>query len=87
MKYTLAPDVVDVIANSDYTINVTFADGKVVRFDVSPYLDRGYFTELKDINYFNQVHIDEMGAVCWPHEQDFSCELIYNQGVELSLKK
>jgi hypothetical protein len=45
-------------------------------FDTSPFLDKGIFNELKDINYFKQVKV-AFGAVEWPHEQDFSKDTLY----------
>ena len=56
---------------SDYRIYVEVADGRKGVFDMKPYLNRGVFRELKDVNYFNQVGI-LFGAVTWPHEQDIA---------------
>jgi hypothetical protein len=59
----------------DYKIYVEIEDGRKGIFDVSPYLDRGVFRELKDVNYFNQVGI-VLGAVTWPNEQDIAPETL-----------
>lgn len=45
-------------------------------FDVSPYLDKGIFCELKNESYFKQVKVVS-GAVEWPHEQDFSNDTLF----------
>jgi preprotein translocase subunit SecE len=42
---------------------------------MKPYLDKGVFQELKNINYFNQVDIF-LGAVTWPNEQDIAPETL-----------
>ena len=42
---------------------------------MKPYLDRGVFRELKDVNYFNRVDI-LFGAVTWPNEQDIAPETL-----------
>ena len=68
-------DVKVVKPRSDYKIYVEIDDGRKGIFDVSPYLDRGLFKELKDINYFNQVSILS-GAVTWPNEQDIAPETL-----------
>ncbi|MEW6211630.1 MAG: DUF2442 domain-containing protein [Acidobacteriota bacterium] len=68
--------VVDAKANDDFSLDLTFDDGSVRRFDVSPYLDYGVFTELKDKNYFKQVRV-AFGTVQWPNEQDISPETLY----------
>lgn len=46
------PEVVQVIPHEDYTVSVYFHDGKIVRYDVKPNLEKGIFTQLKDINVF-----------------------------------
>lgn len=59
----------------DYRIFVEVVDGRKGIFDMRPYLERGVFRELKNINYFNQVGI-VFGAVTWPHEQDIAPETL-----------
>jgi len=68
-------DIKIVKPKSDYKIYVETEDGRKGVFDMSPYLERGMFRELKDTNYFNQVGI-LFGAVTWPNEQDISPETL-----------
>jgi hypothetical protein len=70
------PCVVDVVAQNNYTLILTFDNEEVRIFDANPFLDRGIFSELKDCNYFKQVKV-VFGAVEWPHEQDFSKDTLY----------
>jgi hypothetical protein len=58
-----------------YRLRVKLSNNKTGVFDVSPYLDKGVFQELKDQNYFRRVR-PAYGGVMWPHEQDFSAETI-----------
>lgn len=67
----MIPDVIDLEIISDYRIKVMLSNGKEGVFDVTPYLDRGIFKELKDYNYFRRARI-EFGTITWPNEQDFS---------------
>lgn len=60
---------------ADYKIYVEIEDGRKGTFDLTPYLDKGIFKELKDPEYFNQVSI-RFGAVTWPHEQDIAPETL-----------
>ena len=47
---------------------------------MKPYLDRGAFRELRDVHYFNQVHV-LLGAVTWPNEQDIAPETLVSEMV------
>lgn len=69
------PDVIAFEILTDYKIKVTLSNGKTGIFDVTPYLDRGIFTELKDYDYFKKARL-EFGTIVWPNEQDFSPETI-----------
>ncbi len=71
----MIPDVIDFEILPDYKIKVTLSTGKTGIFDVTPYLDKGIFVELKDYNYFKRARI-EFGTIVWPNEQDFSPETI-----------
>ena len=71
--------VTAVRANEDYTLDLTFNDGSVKRFDVKPYLKYEVFKELKDLTYFKQVKL-AFGTVQWPHEQDIAPETLFVEG-------
>nr|VFK64389.1 MAG: Protein of unknown function (DUF2442) [Candidatus Kentron sp. TUN] len=60
-------DVRIVKPKPDYKLYVELEDGRKGIFDVRPYLDKGMFRKLKNISYFNQVHV-LFGAITWPHE-------------------
>jgi hypothetical protein len=76
-------DVTTVKPLADYRIYVELKDGRKGIFDLKPYLDLGVFRELKDIGYFNQVHV-LFGAVTWPHEQDIAPETLLAELVEVA---
>ncbi len=78
--------VLAVKANDDFSLNLKFNDGSVRRFDVKPYLDFGIFTELKDLDYFNQVKI-AFGTVQWPHDQDISPDTLYLESTPIDESK
>ena len=67
--------VVKVDAKDDYTLFVELSNGFSGSFDVKPYLEKGVFKELKDINYFKQVKPFFCG-ISWPNEQDLSADTI-----------
>lgn len=63
---------------SDHRIYVEIESGAKGIFDLKPYLNRGAFRELNNINYFNQVGI-LFGAVTWPHDQDIAPETLISE--------
>ena len=73
--------VIKVNAKRDYTLFVELSNGSSGSFDVKPYLEKGVFKELKNINYFKQVKPFFCG-IAWPNEQDLSADTI-----ALELKK
>ena len=73
-------DVTKVQPLPDFRIYVEITDGRRGVFDMKPYLDRGAFRELRDVHYFNQVHV-LLGAVTWPNEQDIAPETLVSEMV------
>lgn len=61
-----------------YKIYVETEDGRKGLFDMTPYLEKGLFKELKDTNYFNQVGI-VFSAVTWPNGQDIAPETLLDE--------
>ncbi|MCX5807034.1 MAG: DUF2442 domain-containing protein [Proteobacteria bacterium] len=59
----------------DYKLKIEFSNGKKGVFDVSPYIDKGVFNELKEQSYFCSVR-PAFGGIMWPHEQDFSADTV-----------
>ena len=74
--------VIAVKANDNFSLDLKFDDGSVKRFDVAPYLNRGVFEELKDLNYFKKVTL-AFGTIQWPKEQDISPETLYLDGTSI----
>lgn len=70
------PSVKNVEPLDDYKLKLLFTNGDLEVFDVSPYLDKGIFCELKDDAYFKRVKVVS-GAVEWPYEQDFSNDTLF----------
>lgn len=63
----------------NYRLKIKFSNNEIKEFDVTPFLNKGIFKELKDESYFNQVRVS-FGAVEWPNEQDFSKDTLYLLG-------
>jgi hypothetical protein len=73
--------VIAVEARENHVLFVRMANGKSGEFDVSPYLNRGIFTELQNEGYFRQAK-PAFGGIAWPHQQDFSADTIEVEMVE-----
>jgi len=78
------PRVVNVTANDDYTLTLTFSNGEVGLFDVTPYLNKGVFQELQDKSYFKLARV-ALGTVQWPHEQDFCPDTLYEESRKMAI--
>ena len=69
------PEVRAVEPMEDFFLLLTFDNGERRVFSVEPYLDSGFFRELRDPAYFRSVRALS-GFIAWPHEQDFSPDTI-----------
>ncbi|MDP8240218.1 MAG: DUF2442 domain-containing protein [Candidatus Hatepunaea meridiana] len=70
------PRVKHVIPNSDYTITLLFDNGEERVFDMTPYLDKGVFKELRDKRLFNSVR-PFLGSIKWHNGQDLCPDTLY----------
>lgn len=70
--------VISVEPAENYRLRIVLSNNRKGVFDVTPYLDKGIFQELKDQAYFRRVQAAH-GGVVWPHEQDFSAETIEHE--------
>lgn len=77
------PRVQSVTPHSDYTLTLQFTNGEVKRFDVKPYLTKGFFRELQSISYFQKVRLF-LETVQWPNGQDFCPDTLYLESQLLS---
>ena len=73
------PKVKAVESLSNHKLKLKFDNGDTKFFDVTPYLEKGIFIELKDEEYFKQARVS-FGSVEWPNEQDFSKDTLYLLG-------
>ncbi|MCL2053740.1 MAG: DUF2442 domain-containing protein [Oscillospiraceae bacterium] len=56
---------VKVNANDDYTLNITFDNNEVRRYNMLQSLKGKVFEPLKDMSNFKRVYIDEFGCISW----------------------
>ena len=70
------PRVKEVHPNRDYTLSLIFDNGEEGVFDVSPYLDKGIFSQLKDREIFNSVK-PVLGSIQWGNGLDLCPDTLY----------
>ncbi len=73
--------VISVVPLADYRLQLKFATGEEAVFDMTPYLNKGVFTQLKDIALFKQAYI-AWDTVCWPGELDISPDTLYLKSIK-----
>lgn len=74
--------VIRVLPREDYSLELWFDTGDHRLFDMKPYLERGVFTQLKDIEHFKQAHV-AFDTVCWPDNLDIAPETLYDRSTPL----
>ena len=74
--------VTQVAPRDDFHLELTFDTGERKVFDVKPYLDKGVFRRLQDIQLFKQAYV-EGGTVCWPQDLDIAPETLYDRSIPL----
>lgn len=72
------PRVLKVTAEENYCLVLEFTNGERREFDVSPYLEKGIFVQLKEKAYFQQARVS-MGTVEWPRGQDFCPDTLFER--------
>jgi len=64
----------------DFRLLITFENGERRIFDVTPYLDKGVFRELREVSLFSTVRVS-FDTVEWQNGADLCPETLYNDGV------
>lgn len=72
--------VVDVVANDDYTLLITFNSGEKKLYDAKPLLEYAIFEPLKNLAFFKKAHCDGC-TVVWDDEVDVAPEHLYTRSV------
>ena len=74
--------VESVDAGKDYTLRMTFSDGKKKVFDFRPMLTKKIYQALSNISLFLQAETDGCGVV-WNDDIDIDPTYLYEHGVEI----
>lgn len=71
-------DITKVEAKPHYMLHLEFENGERRIFDMSPYLDKKPFLQLKDFSLFALAFVD-YGTVVWPGNIDIAPETLYDR--------
>ncbi|HVA51402.1 MAG TPA: DUF2442 domain-containing protein [Pirellulales bacterium] len=69
--------IADVKTLPGYQLQVRFEDGTHGTVSLAERLFGPMFEPLRDLSFFEQVFIDEFGAICWPNGADLAPDAIY----------
>lgn len=72
------PTIIKVLPQENFQLLLTFDNGEKRVFDVKPYLNRGLFQELQNIDIFNTVKTS-FDTVEWDNEADLDPEILYRE--------
>jgi hypothetical protein len=76
--------IVNLKANDNLTLEVTFSEGEVKTYDVKPNLEYDVFKPLADISKFKQVR--NCGYfIEWAGDSDLSADTLYIEGVTATI--
>ena len=70
-------EVIKVEPLKDYKLLLTFNNNEKKIKDMKPYLDKGVFKKLKNINFFNTVEI-KYGTISWGENIDMCADSLYD---------
>ena len=69
---------VEVKPLNNYLILIRFDNNEIRVFNCFPLLEDKIYGELKDKDFFETVHIDDMGLVCWNDVTDIHPDYLYD---------
>lgn len=79
------PRIKNVFPLEDYQLKLIFTNGEEGVFDVKPWLEKGIFKPLKNLDLFRKAHV-LFGSVSWNDDIDFSPDTLYLESKKLSIK-
>lgn len=76
------PAVKTVKPLAGYRLLLEFSNGEEKIFDITPYLNTGKFTELRDVSLFNTVSV-KFDSIEWANQLDIDPEFLYANSINI----
>lgn len=68
-----------------YKLRLVYETGEIKLFDVAPYIVGSWFSELKELKYFNSVRVLPNGVgIEWSNGQDIAPHELYEQSIPIA---
>jgi len=74
--------VMRVVPRDDFHLDILFDNGQWRRFDARPYLQKGDFRKLLEIDLFRRAYVG-IDTVCWPGDLDIAPETLFDRSVPI----
>lgn len=77
--------IVDVVANNDFTLIISFDNGEKRLYDMSPLLKKGtVFEPFAKIENFRRVYVDDTHCIAWDINPNIDSNKVWSNKVDLS---
>ena len=74
----------EVKALDNFFLLIRFDNDEVKMFNCSSLMQDRLFHKLRDKDFFDKVHIDDMGLVCWDESTDINPYELYEQSESIA---
>jgi hypothetical protein len=81
------PTLVSVEPLANYRLKLAYDDGASGHVDLSQFAGRGVFGAWRDVAFFNQVRIGELGELSWGNEIELCPDALYIKLTEKSVEE
>jgi len=75
--------VTQVEPHKNHQLLLTFENNEKRMFDVTPYMEKGIFKELKNSEIFQSVKIN-FDTIEWSNQADFAPEVLYKESIAIN---
>lgn len=65
MRIDYFPKIVQVVPHTDFTVSVYFSDGKIVIYNIKPFLNEGIFKKIQNIETFMETCTIMNNTLAW----------------------